>query len=33
VVFEGWSVPHWASAAALVVSGYLAYEGYRLGRR
>jgi hypothetical protein len=31
-VFEGWVVPHWVSAAALVVSGYLAYEGFRLSR-
>ncbi|HEY2989335.1 MAG TPA: hypothetical protein VGL11_16505 [Candidatus Binatia bacterium] len=29
-VFEGWAVPHWVSAVALVVAGYLAYEGFRL---
>ena len=32
-VFEGWNVPHWASVVALVLAGYFAYEGYRLGRR
>jgi hypothetical protein len=32
-VFEGWIVPQWVSAAALVVAGYLAYEGLRLSRR
>jgi hypothetical protein len=32
-VFEGWSVPQWLSAVALVVAGYLAYEGLRLSRR
>ena len=31
-VFEGWVVPHWASVVALAVSGYLAYEGFRLSR-
>jgi len=30
VVFEGWVVPHWASVVALAVSGYLAYEGFKL---
>ncbi|MGH7766351.1 MAG: hypothetical protein ACREQP_02760 [Candidatus Binatia bacterium] len=29
-VFAGWVVPHWASVVALVVSGYLAYEGFKL---
>ena len=31
-VFEGWVVPHWVSGVALAVSGYLAYEGFKLGR-
>ncbi|HEY3306755.1 MAG TPA: hypothetical protein VGL70_24810 [Candidatus Binatia bacterium] len=31
-VFEGWVVPHWVSVVALVVSGYLAYEGFKLSR-
>jgi len=31
-VFEGWSVPLWLSAVALVVAGYLAYEGFRLSK-
>jgi hypothetical protein len=31
-VFEGWSVPQWPSAVALVVAGYLAYEGFRLSK-
>lgn len=32
-VFEGWLVPHWVSAVALVVAGYLAYEGFKLSRK
>ena len=26
----GWSVPQWVSVVALVIAGYLAYEGFRL---
>ena len=29
VVINGWTVPMWVSAIALVVAGYLAYEGLR----
>ena len=29
VLFNGWTVPMWVSAIALVVAGYLAYEGLR----
>ncbi len=32
-VFEGWAVPKWPSFAALLVAGYLAYEGCRLSRK
>jgi hypothetical protein len=32
-VVQGVSVPTWASGAAAVVTGYLAYEGFRLARR
>ncbi len=32
VVLNGWSVPMWVSAVALVIAGYLAYEGLRLSR-
>ena len=32
-VFEGLVVPMWPSAAALLIAGYLAYEGLRLSRR
>jgi len=31
-VVEGFSVPMWASAVAVVVMGYLAFQGFRLGR-
>lgn len=31
-VMEGWSVPLWLSGVALVVAGYLAYEGFRLSK-
>lgn len=31
-VFEDWVVPHWVSAVALAVFGYLAYEGFNLSR-
>ena len=30
-VIGGWTVPQWISWAALVVAGYLGYEGLRLG--
>ena len=33
VTVEGVSIPMWASWVALVVTGFLAYEGFRLGRR
>ncbi len=29
----GGSVPMWASWVALLIAGYLMYEGFRLGRR
>ena len=29
-VVEGWTVPKWISWVALIVSGYLGYEGLRL---
>ena len=29
-VVQGWTVPKWMSWVALVVSGYLGYEGLRL---
>ncbi len=33
VVLNGWSVPMWASAVAIVVMGYLSFEGLKLGRK
>lgn len=33
VVVEGVAIPIWASVLAVVVMGYLAYEGLRLGRK
>jgi hypothetical protein len=33
LVVYGISVPMWASGIAVVVMGYLAYEGFRLARR
>lgn len=33
VTLAGWAMPSWVSWVALVVAGYLAYEGFRLGRR
>jgi hypothetical protein len=32
-VVNGWSVPMWVSALALLIAGYLAFEGLRPGRR
>ena len=29
----GWEMPTWVSWVALAVAAYLAYEGFRLGRR
>jgi len=31
--FEGRAVPQWLSVIALIVAGYLAYEGLKLSRR
>jgi hypothetical protein len=33
VVLNGWSVPTWVSAVALLVAAYLAFEGLKLGKR
>jgi hypothetical protein len=32
-VLNGWSVPMWVSAIAIVISAYLSFEGLKLGRR
>ncbi|MGA7796572.1 MAG: hypothetical protein WCA19_26385 [Candidatus Acidiferrales bacterium] len=32
-VLNGWSVPMWVSAIAIVITAYLAFEGLKLGRR
>ncbi|MGH9554665.1 MAG: hypothetical protein ACRD2Y_02475 [Terriglobales bacterium] len=32
-VFEGRTVPLWASWVALLVGAYLAYQGFRLGKK
>lgn len=33
VVLAGWPAPAWLSWAAVVVSGFLAYEGFRASRK
>ncbi len=33
VILNGWSVPTWVSAVALLVAAYLAFEGLKLSRR
>ena len=32
-VVQGISVPMWASGIAVVITGYLVYQGFRLGRK
>jgi hypothetical protein len=32
VILNGWTVPMWVSAIALVVAGFLAFEGFRRRR-
>ena len=32
-VVNGWSVPMWASAVAIVITAFLAFEGLKPGRR
>lgn len=32
-IIADWSVPKWISWGALVIAGYLAYEGFRLRSR
>lgn len=29
----GWNVPMWLSVAALIVAGYLGYQGLKLGKK
>jgi hypothetical protein len=29
VILNGWTVPMWVSSIALVVAGFLAFEGFR----
>ncbi len=31
-VLNGWPVPMWISAVALIIAAYLSYEGFRLGK-
>ena len=33
VVLNGWSVPMWVSAVAIVIAAYLAFEGLKPKRR
>lgn len=33
VALNGWSVPMWLSAVALLIAAYLAFEGLMFGRR
>jgi hypothetical protein len=33
VILNGWSIPMWVSAVAIVIAAYLAFEGLKLGRR
>jgi hypothetical protein len=32
VLIGGWQVPMWVSAVAIVISAYLAYEGFRINQ-
>jgi hypothetical protein len=32
-VIGGWAVPMWVSVVALLIAGYLGYEGLRLGEK
>lgn len=32
-VVEGFTVPLWVSWVAMIIAGYLAYEGFRLARK
>lgn len=33
ILLGGWSVPLWVNGAALILFAYLAYAGFRLGRK
>jgi hypothetical protein len=33
IVIEGVSIPLWVSVIALVIAGFLSYEGFHLGRK
>jgi type VI protein secretion system component VasF len=32
VLIGGWQVPMWVSAVAIVITAYLAYEGFRISQ-
>lgn len=32
-IIGGWAVPSWVSWLAIIVAGYLAYEGFRLAKK
>ena len=33
VLLGGWAVPFWVNGVALLVFAYLAYQGFRLGKK
>lgn len=33
VIFAGWEVPMWPSVIAVVIAGYLAYQGYTFSQK
>lgn len=33
ILLGGWPVPLWVNGVALLIFAYLAYEGFRLGRK
>ena len=32
-ILEGWTVPMWVSWVAILIAAYLAYQGFRLGKK
>jgi hypothetical protein len=33
ILMEGWPIPRWLNFVALIITGYLAYAGFKLSRK
>lgn len=33
ILIEGWAIPRWLNFVALIITGHLAYAGFKLSRK